>query len=48
MYGEVGDSLGGRGILTLRFLEERLSCRVISRAMEEFSEVDNHLLMICL
>lgn len=30
----------------MRFLEERLGCRVISRAMKEFSEfIDNHSLM---
>lgn len=31
---------------TIRFLEERVGCQVVFRAMEEFSEyIDNHFLI---
>ncbi|KAG5595099.1 hypothetical protein H5410_036331 [Solanum commersonii] len=46
-YGEMGYSLGvRRAFNTIIFSEERVGCRPVSRAMEEFLELINNLLLI--
>lgn len=46
-YREMGYTLGvGGDFNTIRFPKERFGCRVISKALEEYSEFINNFLLL--